>query len=244
MFADKRARRALTMLVDRPGIIEKLMYGLPRPAECTFYWESAQCDPELKPLPYDPPAAMKLLDEVGWKDSDNDGVRDKGGKPFQFVLMIPSSSEEAARWSAKVKEDMARAGVVMDIQRVEWSAFTKRLTEHSFDACTLVWASSDPYDEPTQLWHSSSVKGGSNYISFKNAEADSIIERARVEFDTGARDLLYRKLGAVLHEEQPYTILYTRSELDLLHKRIKGAKPNLGSWDYETLWIDPALRRK
>jgi peptide/nickel transport system substrate-binding protein len=244
MFADKRARRALTMLVDRPGIIDKLMYGLPHPAECIFYWESAQCDPAIKPLPYDPPAAMKLLDEVGWKDSDNDGVRDKGGKPFQFVLMIPSTSEETARWAAKVKEDLARAGVAMDIQRVEWSAFTKRLTEHSFDACTLIWASSDPYDEPTQIWHSSSVKGGSNYISFKNAEVDALLERARVEFDPNARDVLYRKLGAILHEEQPYTILYTRSELDLLHKRIKGAQPNLGSWDYETLWIDPAMRRK
>jgi len=244
MFADKRARRALTMLVDRPGIIEKLLYGLPRAVECIFYWDSAQCDPEIKPLPYDPPAAMKLLDEVGWKDTDNDGVRDKGGKPFRFVLMIPSASEETARWSAKAKEDMARAGVVMDIQRVEWSALTQRLREHSFDACTLLWASSDPYDEPTQLWHSSSVKGGSNYINFKNAEVDALLERARVEFDTDARDALYRKLGAILHEEQAYTMLYTRSELDLLHKRVKGAKPSLASWNFETIWLDPALRRK
>ena len=244
MFKDKRVRRALTLLTDRPGIIEKLMYGLPRPAECIFYWNSPQCDPELKPLPYDPPAAIKLLDEAGWKDSDNDGVRDKGGTPFRFVFMIPSASEEAARWGAKVKEDMARAGIAMDIQRVEWSSFLKRLVEHSFDACTLLWANSSPYQDPTQVWHSSSVKGGSNYIGFKNAEIDSIIERARLEFDDAARAALYRKLGEILHEEQPYTIMYTRAELDLLHKRIKGAIPNLGSWNYETIWIDPALRRK
>jgi peptide/nickel transport system substrate-binding protein len=244
MFADKRARRALSMLVDRPGIIGKLLHGVPQATECTFYWDSAQCDPDLKQLPYDPPAAMKLLDELGWKDTDNDGIRDKDGKPFQFVLMTPGGSEEAALWSAKVKEDMARAGVAMDIQRVEWSAFTKRLLEHSFDACTLLWGSSDPFDDPAQIWHSSSVKGGSNYIDFKNPEADALIEQARVEFDTAARDALYSKFGAVLHEEQPYTILYTRPELDLLHKRVKGAKPNLSSWNYETMWLDPALRRK
>lgn len=244
MFADKRVRRALTLLVDRPGIIEKLMYGLPVPTECTFYWDSPQCDPNLKPLPYDPPAAMKLLDEAGWKDTNNDGVRDKNGQPFRFVLMLPTASEEAARWAAKVKDDMARAGVTMDIQRVEWSAFSQRLREHSFDACHLLWANSSPYQDPTQIWHSSSVKGGSNYVSFKNAEADKLMEQARVEFDADARAALYRKLGEILHEEQPYTILYTRRELDLLHKRVKGAKGNLNGWDYETIWIDPAMRRK
>jgi peptide/nickel transport system substrate-binding protein len=244
MFADKRARRALSMLVDRPGIIGKLLHGIPQATECTFYVDSTQCDPNLTQLPYDPPAAMKLLDELGWKDTNNDGIRDKDGKPFQFVLMVPSTSEESALWSAKVKEDMARAGVAMDIQRVEWSAFTKRLIEHAFDACTLFWGSSDPFDDPSQIWHSSSVKGGSNYIDFKNPEADALIEKARVEFDADARDLLYRKFGAILHEEQPYTILYTRPELDLLHKRVKGAKPTLGGWSYETIWLDPALRRK
>jgi peptide/nickel transport system substrate-binding protein len=244
MFADKRARRALSMLVDRPGIIDRLLHGVPQATECTFYWDSTQCDPNVKQLPYDPPAAMKLLDELGWKDTNDDGIRDKGGKPFQFVFMVPSASEEAILWSAKVKEDLARAGVSMDIQRVEWSAFTKRLLEHSFDACTLLWGSGDPFDDPSQIWHSSSVKGGSNYIDFKNSEADVLIEKARVEFDTNARDAMYRKFGEILHEEQPYTILYTRPELDLLHKRVKGAKPNLSGWNYETIWLDPALRRK
>ncbi|HKU41868.1 MAG TPA: peptide-binding protein [Polyangiales bacterium] len=244
MFADKRARLAMTMLIDRPGIVNKLMYGLPSQTECHFYVATNQCDPAIKPPPFDPEGAMKLLDEVGWKDSDGDGVRDKGGQPFSFVFMLPSGAEEASRWAAKIKEDMARAGVAMEIQKVEWSAFTKRLVEHNFDACTLLWGSSGPYDDPTQIWHSSSVNGGSNYISFKNAEADKLIEQARVEFDLAARDALYRKLGAILHDEQPYTFLYIRPMLELLHKRVKGAVPSLAWWNFETMWIDPALRRK
>ncbi|HKP55495.1 MAG TPA: peptide-binding protein [Polyangiales bacterium] len=244
MFADKRARLALTMLIDRPGMIEKLMYGLPSPTECHFYAATGQCDPAVKQPPYDPQAAMRLLDEVGWKDTDGDGVRDKDGKPFQFVFMLPSGAEEAARWAAKAKEDMARAGVTMDIQRVEWSAFSKRLVEHNFDACTLLWGSSGPYDDPTQIWHSSSSKGGSNFISYKNAEVDKLIEQARVEFDIPSRDALFRKLGAILHDEQPYTFMYVRPELELLHKRVKGAVPNLAWWNFERMWLDPALRRK
>ena len=69
------------------------------------------------------------------------------------------------------------------------------------------------------------------------------MQRARVEFDIPARDALYRKLGAILHEEQPYTWMFNRAELAVLHKRIKGARPNLAWWNFETIWIDPAQRR-
>ena len=243
LFKDKRVRRALTSLVDRPGIIDKLLYGLYRPTTCHFYWASEQCDPEQKPLPYDPPAAIAELEALGWKDSDGDGVRDRQGKPFRFVFMIAAASEETARWTAKVKEDFGRAGIAMDIQRVEWSAFIKRMTEHKFDAATLLWGNTSPFDDPTQVWASSGIRGGSNFVSFRNAEADSIMQRARVEFDVSARNALYRKLGAILHEEQPYTWMYNRAELAVLHKRLKGAKANLAWWNLETMWIDPALRR-
>lgn len=242
-FKDKRVRRALTMLADRPGIIGKMMYGLPQPTTCHFYWKSAACDPELKPLPYDPAAAGQLLDEAGWKDSDGDGVRDKGGQPFRFVFMVPPNSTEAIRWSAKIKEDLARAGIAMDLQLVEWSAFTKRLREHAFDACALIWGSG-AHGEPTQIWHSSGIKGGSNYVGFNDPEADKLMEQARVEFDPAVRDALYRKLGALLYEEQPYTWMYVPAELNLLHKRVKGATPTLYWWRFERMWLDPALRRK
>ena len=241
LFVDKNVRRALTMLVDRPGIIDKLLFGLPKPVTCQFYWASPACDATIKPLPYDPDAAGKLLDAAGWTDHDGDGVRDKAGQRFHFVFMLPSASVEAARWAAKVKEDMAHVGVEMELQQVEWAAFLKRLTDHEFDAATLLW-SSEARGDPTQLWHSSGIAGGSNYISYKNPVADKLIEDARVTLDAPARDALYRKFGAILHDEQPYTFMYVRPELDLLNKRIKGARPNLYLWQFEDIWIDPSAK--
>jgi peptide/nickel transport system substrate-binding protein len=239
-FKDARVRKALTLLVDRPGILDKMLRGLPRPTTCHFYWASSACDPNLKPLPYDPAAARALLDEAGWKDTNNDGVRDKGGVALHFVLMLPVGASEAALWAAKVKEDFAHAGIEMDLQTVEWAAYSKRLREHSFDACTLLWGSTGSRDEPSQIWHSSSIKGGSNYISFKNAEVDKLLEEARVTLDDAARNEMYRKFGAILYAEQPYTWLYVRPELGLLSKKIKGARESLAWWQFERMWIDPS----
>jgi len=239
-FKDKRVRRAMTLLVDRPGMIDKLMYGLYQPTACHFYWKSLDCDPAITPLPYDPAAAIGLLDEAGWKDTNSDGVRDKNGVAFKFVFMIPAGSVDAERMSTKMKEDFGRAGVHLDVQVVEWSAFTKRLREHEFDACTLIWGGGGRQD-PMQIWHSSSRNGGSNYVDFNNPEADKLMTDARVIFDEEQRRPLYRRFGAILHEEQPYTFMWVRPRLTLLSRRLKGMRESLSFWQWQDWWIAPTL---
>jgi peptide/nickel transport system substrate-binding protein len=237
-FAEPEVRRALTMLVDRPGIIEHLLYGLPRPTTCHFYWASAACDPAQQPLPFDPPAALALLDAAGWTDHDGDGVRDRAGQPFAFALMLPSTSTETANWASKVKADFAHAGIELTLQRVEWSAFLKRLREHEFDAATLLW-SGDARMDPTPVWHSSGIASGSNFVGYANPVVDRLIEQARGTLDPDTRNALFRQFGAIIHAEQPYTFLYTPPELDLIHKRVKGARANLYWWQFEDMWLDP-----
>jgi peptide/nickel transport system substrate-binding protein len=238
-FSDPNVRRAMTLLVDRPGLIDKLMYGLPRPTSCSFYWASADCDAQEKPLPYDPAQAGRLLDAAGWIDRDHDGMRDKDGRRFRFVLLVPSAALETQRLMAKLKEDLGRAGVEMDLQSVEWAAMLKRLRDHDFDACTLLWNAEARVD-PSDVWHSKSIEDGSNFINFSDPEADRLIEQARVTLDPAARSELFRKFGAILTAAQPYTFLYVRAELNLLHKRVKGARPSLYWWQFEDMWLDPA----
>jgi peptide/nickel transport system substrate-binding protein len=237
-FADTRVRRAMTMLIDRPAIIEKLLYNLNRATTCHFYWASAACDQKQLPLPYDPAAAAASLDAADIRDHDGDGVRDRKGQQFRFSLVIPSTASEAARTAAKIKEDLARAGIEMEIERVEWSAFLKRMNDHDFDATILQW-SGDARMDPTQVWHSHSIEGGSNFIGYRNPEVNRLIEQARATLDADARNALYRKFGAILHAEQPYTFMYVPAELDLLHKSVRGARPNLYWWQFEDIWLAP-----
>jgi peptide/nickel transport system substrate-binding protein len=241
-FQDPRVRRALTMLTDRPGIIDSLLHGLAKPTVCHFYWASTACDKTLQPLPYDPVQAVRLLEQAGWVDRDGDGIRDYQGHRFEFSFMVPTASEEAARIGTKMKEDFFRAGIDLKLQRVEWSAFVRRLRTHDFDACTLLWTG-EPRQDPTQIWSSSSIDGGSNYISFSNPVADKLMHEARGELDDGRRDRLYQAFGRILYDEQPYTWLYVRPTMTLLSRRIKGVRQTLLGWVLEDWWLEDEASR-
>ncbi len=239
LFQDARVRRALTMLIDRPGIARAMFYGLPRETTCHFYWASESCDPSVRPLPYDPPGAVKLLKEAGWSDTDDDGVLERGGVEFRFRFMMPAGSESTTRMATKLKEDFQRAGIELLLHRVEWSAFVRQLREKEFDVCTLAWSDSSPRTDPSQIWHTDSIRGGSNYISFSNPRADELMDKARVTLDDAARGELYRELHRLLYAEQPYTWLYTRPELSLIHRRVHGVRQGLMGWRYEDWWVTP-----
>ncbi len=242
-FQDPRVRRALTLLTDRPGIINSLLHGLAKPTVCHFYWASTACDQALQPLPYDPVEAERLLEQAGWVDRDGDGIRDYQGRRFEFSFMIPAASDEATRIGTKMKEDFSRAGIDLKLQRVEWSAFVRRLRTHDFDACTLLW-SGEPRGDPTQIWSSTSIDGGSNYISFNNPVADKLMREARGELDDSRRDRLYQEFGRILYDEQPYTWLYVRPTMTLLNRRIKGVRPTLLGWVLEDWWLEDEPNRR
>lgn len=223
LFGDRRVRRALTMLINREAILDKLLFGLGQIVSGTSYINSKYYDKRIAPWPYDPVQARRLLAEAGWADHDGDGILDKDGRKFSFVFTISSGSKFAERLGTILKEDFAREGIEMSINRYEWAVFVQKLNQRDFDAVTLAWSLSWEED-PYQLWHSSQIVGGSNFCGFSNREADDIIVRARAEFDENRRVRLFHRFHRILHEEQPYTFLFCSPSQVVVSKRFNNVK--------------------
>ncbi|MFO1518229.1 MAG: peptide-binding protein [bacterium] len=229
-FQDKNVRKALTMLINRQAIVQKLEFGLAQVISGPFFFKAYEYDQKVRPLPYDPETAKKLLDEAGWVDHDGDGIRDKDGVPFHFTFLIPSGARFYERLATIMKEDFSKAGIEVDIQNLEWAAFIGKVNSRNFDATSLGW--SFGFDEdPYQVWHSSQAKEGSNFVGFQNEEADKIMEQARVTFDKEERTKLYHRFHEIVADEQPYTFLYTGEALVARAVRFKNVKVYRGGLD-------------
>ena len=66
-FDDVRVRPALGMAIDVDEVIDFVLYGQGRRTTGPFPQQTAYYDPDVKPLPYDPAGAARLLDEAGYR---------------------------------------------------------------------------------------------------------------------------------------------------------------------------------
>ena len=239
LFQDKKVRQALTHLVNRERIVKEVLFGLARVVTGPFYIDSPYNDSKIQPYAFSPEKAKQLLAEAGWKDSDGDGILDKDGKKFSFTMLQVANSVTLQKVLAIVKEDMAKAGVEMNLQSVEWSVYVQRLEQKSFDSCCLLWGMSFESD-PYQLWHSSQADApsSSNHIYFKNAQADKLIEEIRVTFDLQKRINLCHQFHRLLHEEQPYTFLFAPDSLLAVNRKYQNKRlfPLIGM-PSDILWL-------
>jgi peptide/nickel transport system substrate-binding protein len=226
VFADKRVRQALAHFVDRDRIIQKVVFGFAEKVDSPVYRFSPEYNTVIRGYEFDPAAGRRLLDEAGWQDADGDGIRDKmiDGKrvPFRFEMISNSGNAIRRNIGLVVTDELRRAGIDASFREVDWSIMLQQLDHQDFDAVIIGWQFSAADPDLYQIFHSSqAVPGGSNYVSFKNPEADQILVAYRREFDKDKRIQLYSRLQEVIHEEAPYGFLYMPKSIEAYSRRFR-----------------------
>lgn len=225
LFGDRKVRVALSHLIDRERILKDVYFNLAKPVSGPFGANDFANDASIKPYTFSPETARKLLAEAGWKDENKDGILEKDGKNLSFTIMYPNVNTTYQKMLPIIKEDMAKAGVNVELLGLEWAVVVERLEKKKYEACALGWTTTinpDPY----QLWHSSGadVDSSSNHIGFSNSEADRLISEIRVCFDTQERQKLYHQFHKLLHEEEPYIFLFAPFSLMAINRRYENVR--------------------
>ncbi len=251
LFSDVKVRWALTYLVDRKLIIDKIQYGLAVPIQSPVYFgDKKNFNPDLPPIEFDPEKAKQLLNEAGWKDSNGDGVLDKmiNGKRVDFKFTYLLNTNESRKQTILVVADaLKKVGIIAEIQTLEWSVFLEKIKKHEFDALMGAWVLTDYPPDQYQIFHSSQSKNdGSNYGSYSSPLADSLMQAYRSEFDETKRAAINKQLQRVLYDDQAYTFLWTPKAKYVYADRFKNVRwyPTPPTAYHTPEWWVPANQRK
>ena len=236
-FSDVRVRRALGLLFPMELVEKSVDLGLEPRTTCPYLPESRSCDPQVMPLPFDPSAARKLLGEAGWADTDSDGVLDRKGERLSFAFLAAAQSPKMARLLPLYLDTLKQAGIDARIENVDVSGYMSRVRAHDFDAMALSWSNSDSVQDNFQIFHSSQLADGSNYVGYSSPVVDQLLVAIRAEFDVDKRNALERQVHRRVYEDQAYLFLGRRPALDAFKRKVRGLQPSLGWYDLSAVWI-------
>ncbi len=237
---DQEVRKALTLAVDREGIVEELLYGhgrvslgpVPRNYRIPVTGDA---------WPYDPDQARAILAAEGFVLKD--GVQHRNGGPFEIEITTNAGNALRNMVMVRVQEQLGRIGVkVQLLPPMQMSAFVSKNMSGDFDAYVGGWAF-DGKVELRGLFASSSLPpDGFNVVRYRSREFDAALEalEAAAAFPEMAGAL--QRIHDRIHTDQPYTFLFESSRLAASSTRLHGLPLNVPGdalADLEQAWIDP-----
>ena len=232
-FTDKRVRKAIAHLVNKDDIITSLYSELAIKCNSPINPKKPYYNNDLKEVKFDIDAAKSLLAEAGWVDSDKNGVVDKvvGGKKTEMIIKFKYNEGNETRKNIGLlfQEAAKSAGIKVELEVREWSAYLSDLKARQYDVVCGGWNNTSPnLDDLKQLWHTSSdTPDGSNRTGFGNAETDKIIDEIRTTFDENKRNQLYKKIQEIIHDEMPCVFICVPSACLVIHKRFKNVETSV-----------------
>jgi peptide/nickel transport system substrate-binding protein len=228
---DPRVRRALAHALDLQRIADSLR-GVIRPA--TGYQpptSPAYRERRSALYAYDPARARALLSEAGWRDTDRDGVRQKGDRTLTIVLAVnrvPEGFPQTLGPSydaavARIIADWRAVGVGVRVVEEGWEQFASRLFgARDFDAALLT-VSGDADPDVSYLWSTEAYTQSFNIGRYSSRKVDALLDAGLRASGTEDRARLYDQLEAQLVADVPAVPLGSTQEVVVRNNRLAGA---------------------
>jgi peptide/nickel transport system substrate-binding protein len=192
---DRRVRLALSLAINRQAIVDRIMEGAAVPSGQYLPPGVYSYAPDIKPPPYDPERAKKLLAEAGFP------------KRLRIALHGPNDRYvNDAKIIQAVGQMWTRIGVQTEVDPLPWTSFVGQANKQSFSAFLFGWGTgtaeaSDPLIAQNGTFNPAKGWGAANRGRYSNPEADKLIEQALTTADNAAREKVLQQAQRVVFED-------------------------------------------
>ncbi len=146
-----------------------------------------------------------LLDDIGWTERDDDGVRMSGDQRAEFTLMVPIWEDlpQLANWIATCLQEIGISAIIETTSLID---VEKRLAGGDFEAA-LVQVRTGPDPDLSHLLSSSAIGTGYNDARYQNPTVDLLLH-SLVAAPPGGREEAAREIMGILAQDVPAAWLY------------------------------------
>ncbi|MBI5444460.1 MAG: hypothetical protein HY900_25020 [Deltaproteobacteria bacterium] len=211
---NKKVRQAMNYAIDRKALTEKILLGSAAPSGVGISPLHFGYDAGIKPYPYDPAMAKKLLAEAGYPN----GFKIEFNSPSGKYLMDKEVAEAVAKMLNGV-------GIQTELKVLEWGTHMQIITGKKLKDAAFIGFGNVLSDADATLSMFYNPQSSSSY--FSTASLTDKITQARSTMDPKKRLALYKKIQEELYDEAPMIYLYQQFDNYGSGKGLKG----LELWD-------------
>lgn len=244
-FQNTAFRQAVAHTMDKTAMIDGVQHGLGYPQ-----WSSVSPaagdfhNPEVRQYAYDLDRANEILDEMGWVDTDGDGIReDDMGNPISFTMVTNEGNSVRAEITGIIHEGMTAVGLDVDFRIVDFGDMVAQLTvTYDWQAMVVgLTGSPDPFGgmtvwhsgEGLHLWHPNQPEPATEW----EAEIDELYIAGSKELDHEQRVQHYWDAQAIVAENVPLIYTTQGERLGAVRNVFGNTTPTLyGYWDLRYLY--------
>ncbi|MGQ9566586.1 MAG: ABC transporter substrate-binding protein [Anaerolineae bacterium] len=249
LFKDARTRQALAYGFDKEIICQKVYQGLAEPADGPISPQLWAYNPNIRKFRYDPEKAKALLEEVGWRDEDGDGIREAhgvegvpDGTPLKFETANIAGEQIRVQLLSLVHAQWKEIGVQAEINLVDVATmFGKMHPNNEFETTYSYIARYVDPDIGDLYLDRVKFNNRNNYVGFSDPRVDELILASQQTADREKRKEYLWEAQAIIAEKVPQLFIGWRVNTTAVNKRVHGYKPSPGyneMWNASEWWVE------
>lgn len=241
ILSDVRVRQAIRMAIDVDTISQQIFSGYSQPVWTEFFRPPYnKC--EVPRPKYDPEAAKALLDQAGWTDPTNSGVRSchgcttgaPEGYPMEMQFITYKEYGDPILLTQQlIAEELGGIGIKLNLVTVEgsvlWADSKSGGIEQTGNFDIDLWDDGYPGVDPTyfisQYYSKDSMEpdNGWNIDRWDNDQFNQLLSEAYT-LDEAKRQDVFCQMAAILNDQVPIDLMFTTINADAYSKRLEGVQ--------------------
>ena len=265
LFNQTKFRQAVSHAVNREQMARNVFdglaqpgYGPETPANKLFY------TPDIPKFDYNLDQARALLQELGLKDTNGDGILEmSNGKPVKFNIITNVENKLRVGMATIVTNDLKKIGIDASFTPISFTTLISRVDNQPepgkpyppFDWQAMILSLGGGGVDPhggVNVWSSSGNLHQWEPYQTKpvrpwEAKIDALFREGAQEMDKTKRRAIYADFQKVVGEQQPYIYTVVPDAIVALRNKFGNIKPcPLGgvTWNQEELFDKNATRAK